>query len=100
MRGFAKYQLQKQSGEHGGGGAQILASIYNIISESADRRSWLTLPHTAQVMRFNLDAGKKEVNLSTAQAQTKVGLDIAANKTIFVRVVNANNQLITQVYAL
>jgi hypothetical protein len=100
LRGFAKYQLQKQSGDHGGMTGQLLASLYNVISESADRRSWLTLPHTAQVMRFNLDAGKREVNLSTALTQVKLDLDIKANRTIFVRVVNANNQLMTQVYTL
>ena len=100
LRGVAKYQLQKKSEEFGGSGAQILASIYNIISENADRRSWLTLPHTAQVMRFNLDAGKREINFSTAQTQTKLDIDITANRTIFVRVVNANNQLITQIYTL
>jgi len=100
LRGFAKYQLQKQSGDHGGPAAQLLASIYNVVSESADRRSWLTLPHTAQVMRFNLDAGKREINFSTALTQAKLDLDITANRTIFVRVVNANNQLITQVYTL
>jgi hypothetical protein len=100
LRGFAKYQLQKQSGDHGGIGGQLLASLYNVISESADRRSWLTLPHTAQVMRFNLDAGKRAINLSTALTQSKLDLDVKANRTIFVRVVNANNQLMTQVYTL
>ncbi|MFT7372168.1 MAG: hypothetical protein ACI9T9_000850 [Oleiphilaceae bacterium] len=100
LRGFAKYQLQKQSGQNAGVGGQLLASIYNVISESADRRSWLTLPHTAQVMRFNLEAGKREINFSTGLNQTKLNLDIEAKRTIFVRVVHANNQLMTQVYAL
>ena len=100
LRGFAKYQLQKQSGDHGGIGGQLIASLYNVISESADRRSWLTLPHTAQVMRFNLDAGRREVSFSTPHTQTKLDLDITENKTVFVRIVNANNQLMTQVYAL
>lgn len=100
LRGFTKYQLQKQSGDRAGLGGQLLASIYNVISESADRRSWLTLPHTAQVMRFNLDAGERELSLSTPLNQTKLNLDIKAKKTIFLRVVNANNQLSTQVYAL
>lgn len=99
LRGFAKYQLQKQAGSAGIGG-QLLASLYNVISESADRRSWLTLPHTAQVMRFNLEAGTREINLSTGLNQTKLDLDIKEKRTIFIRVVNANNQLMAQVYAL
>lgn len=100
LRGFAKYQLQKQSEDHAGLGGQLLASLYNVLSESADRRSWLTLPHTAQVMRFNLEAGKHEINFSTALTEAKLDLDITENRTIFVRVVNANNQLMTQVYTL
>ena len=78
----------------------MVANIYNIVSESADRRSWLTLPHTAQVMRINLDAGEQELNLATLGTQSKVKLDIAENKTVLLRVVGANNQLIPQVFKL
>jgi len=100
LRGYSKYQIQKKAGDHAGVLGQFLATIYNIVSESADRRSWLTLPHSTQIMRFNLGEGKKEVNISTAQTQTKLVLEIQSNKTIFVRVVNANNQLMTQIYTL
>lgn len=100
LRAIAKYQLQKESGKQLGFAGQLAASAYNIISESADRRSWLTLPNTAQVMRFNLKEGATEINFSTPLAQTKLPLDIKAKRTTFIRVVNANNHLITQVYAL
>lgn len=100
LRGFAKYQLQKQSGDQLGLAGQLVANIYNIVSESADRRSWLTLPHTAQVIRINLDAGEQELNLATPGLQSKVTLDIAENKTLLLRVVGVNNQLIPQVFKL
>jgi len=100
LRGYSKYQLQKQAGDHAGPFGQFLVNIYNIVSESADRRSWLTLPHTAQVMRFNLGEGLREIGLSTTAGQAKLLLDIKANKTIFVRVVNVDAQLMMQVYSL
>ncbi len=100
LRAYAKYELQKQAGQQGGWAGQLAASAYNIISESADRRSWLTLPHTAQVMRFNLEEGAQEINFSTPLAQTKVSLEVRPSRTTFVRIVNANNRLIAQVYSL
>ncbi|UZE95667.1 COG3014 family protein [Alkalimarinus alittae] len=100
LRGYAKYELQKQAESHGGWAGQLIATAYNIISESADRRSWLTLPQTGQVMRFNLNEGERVVTFSTPLAHTNVSLDVQAKRTIFVRIVNANNSLITQVYEL
>ncbi|WP_250656707.1 COG3014 family protein [Alkalimarinus coralli] len=100
LRAFAKYEMQKQAEKNGGAAGQLMASLYNIVSESADRRSWLTLPHTAQIMRFNLDEGVRELNFSTPIAQTSLALNVKPKKTTFVRVVNANNNLITQVYEL
>ncbi|MFD2231626.1 COG3014 family protein [Alkalimarinus sediminis] len=100
LRGYAKYEMQKQAEKQGGWAGQLAASAYNLISESADRRSWLTLPHTGQVMRFNLDEGVTDVSFAAARNQTKVKLDVKAGQTTFVRVVNANNSLLTQVYDL
>lgn len=100
LRGYAKYELQKQAEKQGGWAGQLAASAYNIVSESADRRSWLTLPHTGQVMRFNIDEGLTDINFSTALTQTKLSLDVKAGRTTFIRIVNANNSLITQVYEL
>tara|TARA_R110001592_G_scaffold322098_1_gene600964 strand:+ start:11436 stop:12890 length:1455 start_codon:yes stop_codon:yes gene_type:complete len=100
LRGFAKYQLQKQSGDQLGLAGQLAASLYNVVSESADRRSWLTLPHTVQVMRFNLDAGEQTLNLATTTSQAKINIPVSENRTIFVRVVGVNNQLIPQIFKL
>jgi len=100
LRGYSKYQLQKQAAHQVGPLGQFLANIYNIVSESADRRSWSTLPHTAQVMRFNLEEGLQSIKFSTRQSQAKILLDIKANRTTFVRIVNVNQQMIKQVYSL
>lgn len=45
-RAFAKGVAVHAADEHGGDVAAMLLSIYNIASEQADLRSWLTLPDT------------------------------------------------------
>ncbi len=100
LRGITKYQLQKQSGDHLGLAGSLVASIYNMVSESADRRSWLTLPNSAQVLRFNLPEGQRELTLSAGQAQRSVKLDVKPQKTTLLRVVHVNNQLIPQIFTL
>lgn len=100
LRGLTKYQLQRESGKQLGLAGQFAASIYNVISESADRRSWLTLPHSVQIMRFNIESGEQELNLATTTTQTKMSVNVPENRTIFIRVVGANNQLIPQVFSL
>ena len=100
LRAFAKYELQKQSGDQLGLAGALVANIYNIVSESADRRSWLTLPNSAQVLRINLPQGARELSLTAGIAQAKLPLEIESKKTTFVRVVHVNNQLIPQIFKL
>ena len=100
LRAFAKDQLQQQSGDHLGLVGSLAANIYNIMSESADRRSWLTLPNSGQALRINLDQGERELNLTAGAAQSKLKLAIEPKQTTFVRVVHVNNQLIPQVFTL
>lgn len=100
LRGISKYQLQSQSGEQFGVAGTLLSSIFNIVSESADRRSWLTLPSTAQVMRLHLPAGSRELTLSTSSAQQKVSLNVRPKSTTVLRVINVNNHLLPQVFTI
>ncbi len=100
LRGITKYQMQKQSGDQLGLAGALVANIYNIVSESADRRSWLTLPNTAQVMRLHLPAGARELTLSTPTVQQKVTLEVRPQRTTLLRVVSVNNHLIPQFFTL
>ena len=100
MRGIAKYQLQKQSGDHLGLAGQLVANIYNAVSESADRRSWLTLPNSGQAKRINLKEGRRQLTFKAPNTSEKLSLDIEAGKTTFVRVIHVNNRLIPQVFSL
>ncbi len=100
LRGFAKNELQRQSGEQMGAAAQFVANIYNIVSESADRRSWLTIPHTGQALRMNLKEGQRELSLRAMNVTRTLPIEVKAGRTVFVRVVHVNNALIPQVFPL
>jgi uncharacterized protein len=100
LRGIAKNELQAQSGQQMGGAAQLIANIYNIVSERADLRSWLTIPNTGQALRMNLKAGKRELTLRAPNTMEKLALEIKAGRTVFVRVIHVDNRLITQVFPL
>lgn len=98
LRGISKYQLQSQSGEQFGVAGTLLSSIFNVVSESADRRSWLTLPNTAQVLRLHLPAGARELTLSTPTTQQNVTLTVRPNRTTVLRVINVNHHFVPQVF--
>lgn len=100
LRAVAKNELQKQSGDHLGLAGQLVANIYNIVSESADRRSWLTIPHTGQALRINVKEGARELTLRANNVSKKLKLDVKADTTTFVRVVHVNNTLIAQTFKL
>lgn len=59
----------------------IAMQIFNVVSEQADRRSWLTLPRQAQIARQYLDAGQYNINMDSSQAAS---ISIEAGRTTLV----------------
>lgn len=53
--------LANQAGDIG----NMIASIYNLASEQADTRSWLTLPNQISLARTSLNAGKHSLNIGS-----------------------------------
>lgn len=106
LRAFAKNELRRQTDKEFGPAGSLIATLYNVASEQADRRSWLTLPHSVQVKRLALMAGRHELILSARDRaaaqdiQRTVPLSLRAGETKFLRVVQANNELNTQVFSL
>ncbi len=88
LRGYSKYQLQRQARRMGGGWGQLFASIYNLVSEQADLRSWLTLPNSLQVAQIEVPAGEQQVHLRTPQGLQTWPLRIAAGETRVLRVIS------------
>ena len=58
-KGATAAEARKQMGDFG----LLATNIWNIISENADLRSWLTLPSNAQILRTTLPAGHYQLTL-------------------------------------
>jgi hypothetical protein len=67
-RGVAKYLAFKTAKKKQGEVAGILVNVFNIATESADTRSWLTLPNSFGMVRMSLPPGKHNLHLSFRDA--------------------------------
>ncbi|MFQ6372745.1 COG3014 family protein [Shewanella sp. YIC-542] len=87
-RVYAKSELAHQmEGRNGPNVGSVLVQIFNVVTEQADRRSWLTLPAEAQIAHRYLNAGTYPVKLlhGTTQIQVQQG------KTTLVWVIDTGN---------
>jgi hypothetical protein len=67
VKGVAANVAEKENGWAG-----FLVSMYNILSEQADLRSWLTLPKNLQALRFYPPAGKHAVKIAVVDFSGRV----------------------------
>jgi hypothetical protein len=90
-KGVTAVEARKRGGELG----QFAANVWNLISERADLRSWLTLPANAQILRTKLPAGSYNLTLQhpMAAGQTSADVEIAAGGKTVLQVVRAGGQL-------
>lgn len=91
------YQIEN-SGRQGNNAANIgsiAMQIFNVVTEQADRRSWLTLPKQAQIARRYLSPGKYALQLDQAPATT---VEVASGKTTLVWAIDTGN--FTRVYSI
>src|SRR5699024_2032815 len=93
-RTTAKYTLQKEANKNLGSLGALAIQIYNLVSERADLRSWLTLPANAQIARLALPAGK--VELSILGSNTGVPVPIYAAGVTLVRFMQTGNRVAAQ----
>ena len=70
---------------------------WNLVSEQADLRSWLTLPRSAQVARFPLPEGEQTLTLD---GSTPVRLTIRRQRPTLLRVVRVEQHLYTAAWPL
>ena len=99
LRAKVKYEMQQKASEQGQLGG-FLATLYNIISEQADLRSWLTLPNTAQAFYHEFPAGAQEISLQSLNKQHTLEVNIIAGHTTILRVIDAGNRFIVQPFIL
>lgn len=61
LRAALKGAMVKTAGDQGGWAGDLVANLYNVITEQADLRSWQTLPQNIQAARFPLPAGPHDL---------------------------------------
>jgi len=98
LRLAAKAALQKESKDQLGTMGQLISSFYNIVSERADLRSWLTLPNDVQIMRIHLPIGVHHMNLvhKSSGASSNIDISINQNKKTILRVTRIGSVFYTE----
>lgn len=99
LRAAAKYALQKEANDQNPW-AGLATNIYNLVSERADLRSWMTLPAYVQAGRTIVPAGTSRFTLSGAGVNQEVEVDVAAGGTTIVRVITSGGAPVVETYKL
>jgi uncharacterized protein len=98
MRLVARGAATKAAKDKLGFMGELAMNAYNIVSENADLRSWLTLPANAQVLRTALPAGNHRLTLKqNGQPATSVDVSIPEGGRTVLHVVRTGPQLYTSV---
>jgi len=91
LRGAAKYGAAEGAEEAGGEIAKLLVNIFGSVTESADTRSWLTLPADVFMVRMTLPAGVHNLTAEMTDRQGRPlgrlyipGVEVAAGDWTFV----------------
>jgi len=87
LRVMAKRNMSEQASKAGGPLAQFATDVFNIISENADRRSWLTLPNEAQILKTELPQGEYQLQLRSGSTTGTVTVGVKPGRYTIVRVV-------------
>ncbi|MBO9491706.1 hypothetical protein J7384_15180 [Endozoicomonas sp. G2_1] len=82
-----RHELQQEAGDVG----NILATLYNVATEKADTRSWLSLPNNIQVAKLPLTAGQHQVTLEHANGSSVLDVNIQAGHTTLVSLTSLAN---------
>lgn len=99
LRAAAKYALQKEANDQNPW-AGLATNIYNLVSERADLRSWMTLPAYVQAGRAIVPAGTSRFTLSGAGVNQEIEVDVTPGGTTIVRIVTAGGSPIVETYKI
>jgi tetratricopeptide (TPR) repeat protein len=88
-RGVAKY-LAKEGADDKGFLAGLFVNIFNVVTESADTRSWAMLPHSIRMARLELPEGTYDLDVivygdlpDEDESYTIRGVEIRAGRATF-----------------
>ena len=88
LRLVAKEKVRAELARSAGDVGNILANIYNLASEQADTRSWLTLPNQISVARQSLNTGEHSVHIGT---QAPINFTISKQGLTLIYLTSINN---------
>jgi hypothetical protein len=91
LRLMAKEKLRNTMSQKGGDIGNILAALYNVASEQADTRSWLTLPDEIQILRLSLPPGKQTIELNLAGKTELIEVNILAKRISLINFTTIGN---------
>ncbi len=69
LRGLTKYLASRGAEKAGGEWAKLAANIFGAVTESADTRSWLTLPEHVHLARLSLSPGVYDLQVELLDYQ-------------------------------
>lgn len=90
LRLVAKEKMRQELARSAGDVGNIVANIYNLASEQADTRSWLTLPNQISVVRYPLDEGQ---HVLTANTLTPITFTVSKQRLTLIYITSVNNYL-------
>ena len=76
--------------------AGLAMQIYNLVSEGADLRSWLTLPAECEIYRTALPAGATTITLSSGAGVQDINVNMEPGRIKVVRVIEAGGKMVVQ----
>lgn len=91
-RAISKGATAKAAKDQGGPMGELLGSIWNLVSENADLRSWLTLPSNSQIMRASVPAGSHELVFRQDGVVENTNVVVPANGKVIVHVVRTSTR--------
>lgn len=97
LRATTRYNLQKKANDDFGPVGAIITQIFNVVSEQADLRSWLSLPAYAQATRLMLPPGEHRLQLSTPGGGASLTVPVVEQGVTVIHVVATPGRLITRV---
>jgi len=97
LRVLSKEQLRRAAQQGAGEWGNVLSNLYNVLSEQADTRSWLTLPHSAQIWRSQVASGNVELQLDGGRERQTVPVVIHPRRVSLVLVLEVNGHLYPRV---
>jgi hypothetical protein len=72
LRGLTKYLASKGAEKAAGDWAGLVANIFGAVTETADTRSWLTLPEHLHLVRLSLPSGIHDLEIEVLGHQGEV----------------------------